>query len=348
MLGIGQLFSLLCLLVIHVGPGPLLGYMVNGGSADHMTSQMSFLWDPLSAALVIGLSIVVGLASHGVADILAAFAAAYSRERPDDNESVRYRTIVSSLRSISLGVGLLFTLISFVKMLSDMSDPEGLGPALAVALLPTLYGLILAELILAPSLEALEPDARRGRGGQLGLRRLGGVALAFAVLLFVTSWEGTVASFIDISALIAVLGIGFSASLRCLSRGGGLSVLVSAMRGDELEAGEATTHQGKLWALRQSIHAAAAAGFLLGLIQIAYHLEDPRHIGPAMALALLSCLYALVFAELAIAPLGNAIARRVSTGSQWQGRPYRSSLGLWSFFLLGNTLLFFAMRASLT
>lgn len=48
------------------------------------------------------------------------------------------------------GFGMIGTLIGLVKMLQNMSDPESLGPSMAVALLTTLYGSMLANLFFSP------------------------------------------------------------------------------------------------------------------------------------------------------------------------------------------------------
>jgi chemotaxis protein MotA len=41
-------------------------------------------------------------------------------------------------------------------MLSDMSDPENIGPAMAVALLTTFYGAVIANLIFIPMVTKLD------------------------------------------------------------------------------------------------------------------------------------------------------------------------------------------------
>lgn len=47
-------------------------------------------------------------------------------------------------------MGMIGTLIGLVQMLQNMSDPAAIGPAMAVALLTTFYGSILANLIGIP------------------------------------------------------------------------------------------------------------------------------------------------------------------------------------------------------
>ncbi|MGM0651887.1 MAG: motility protein A [Bacillota bacterium] len=46
--------------------------------------------------------------------------------------------------------GMIGTLIGLVLMLADLDDPSAIGPGMAVALLTTLYGSLIANLILLP------------------------------------------------------------------------------------------------------------------------------------------------------------------------------------------------------
>lgn len=51
--------------------------------------------------------------------------------------------------------GMIGTLIGLVQMLSSMSDPASIGPSMAVALLTTLYGAIVANLVCIPIADKL-------------------------------------------------------------------------------------------------------------------------------------------------------------------------------------------------
>ncbi|GBE02362.1 chemotaxis protein PomA [bacterium BMS3Bbin06] len=53
-------------------------------------------------------------------------------------------------------MGMIGTLIGLVQMLKTMNDPSSIGPAMAVALLTTFYGAVLAFLIFIPIAEKLE------------------------------------------------------------------------------------------------------------------------------------------------------------------------------------------------
>ena len=52
--------------------------------------------------------------------------------------------------------GMIGTLVGLVQMLSNMSDPNSLGTGMAVALLTTLYGSLIANIIALPIAEKLQ------------------------------------------------------------------------------------------------------------------------------------------------------------------------------------------------
>ena len=52
-------------------------------------------------------------------------------------------------------MGMIGTLIGLVQMLANMSDPKAIGPAMAVALLTTLYGAMIANLVALPIADKL-------------------------------------------------------------------------------------------------------------------------------------------------------------------------------------------------
>lgn len=63
-------------------------------------------------------------------------------------------------------MGMIGTLVGLVQMMSNMSDPKALGPAMAVALLTTLYGAVIANTIALPLADKLafrSAEERRNR-----------------------------------------------------------------------------------------------------------------------------------------------------------------------------------------
>jgi chemotaxis protein MotA len=58
--------------------------------------------------------------------------------------------VFSATGDVAPAMGMIGTLIGLVQMLSNMSDPKSIGPAMAVALLTTLYGAVIANMIANP------------------------------------------------------------------------------------------------------------------------------------------------------------------------------------------------------
>jgi chemotaxis protein MotA len=63
--------------------------------------------------------------------------------------------IFKAIGDVGPAMGMIGTLIGLVQMLSVMDDPKQIGPAMAVALLTTLYGAILANVIAIPVADKL-------------------------------------------------------------------------------------------------------------------------------------------------------------------------------------------------
>lgn len=57
--------------------------------------------------------------------------------------------------------GMIGTLIGLVQMLSSMSDPASIGPAMAIALLTTLYGAVVANLVCIPIADKLSLNSEK-------------------------------------------------------------------------------------------------------------------------------------------------------------------------------------------
>ena len=75
------------------------------------------------------------------------------------------QAIFKSIGDAGPAMGMIGTLVGLVQMLSNMSDPKSIGPAMAVALLTTLYGAMLANMF------ALPVSGRRGPSGSRGAPR---------------------------------------------------------------------------------------------------------------------------------------------------------------------------------
>ena len=79
--------------------------------------------------------------------------------RKDINNTVQRHSLGQNLFRAMGGAapafGLIGTLIGLVQMLANMGNPRDIGPAMAVALLTTLYGAVLANLVCLPIADKL-------------------------------------------------------------------------------------------------------------------------------------------------------------------------------------------------
>jgi chemotaxis protein MotA len=74
----------------------------------------------------------------------------------------RFRRSAAVLRraaDYAPAMGLIGTLVGLVQMLGHLDDPQHIGPGMAVALLTTFYGAVLANMILSPLAVNLERNA---------------------------------------------------------------------------------------------------------------------------------------------------------------------------------------------
>lgn len=98
----------------------------------------------------------------GVRLIADGYDATFIREtleRERDLHATRLEDGVKVYKAIgdsAPAFGMIGTLIGMVQMFANMSDPSKLGPSMAIALLATLYGAILANFLTLPVGEKLE------------------------------------------------------------------------------------------------------------------------------------------------------------------------------------------------
>ena len=65
------------------------------------------------------------------------------------------RNVFKGMGGSAPAFGMIGTLIGLVQMLANMSNPQDIGPAMAVALLTTLYGALIANLVCLPLADKL-------------------------------------------------------------------------------------------------------------------------------------------------------------------------------------------------
>ena len=73
--------------------------------------------------------------------------------------------IFAAMGDVGPAMGMIGTLVGLVAMLANMDDPKSIGPAMAVALLTTLYGAMFANMFALPIADKL--SLRRDEEGRV-------------------------------------------------------------------------------------------------------------------------------------------------------------------------------------
>ncbi len=109
--------------------------------------------------------------------------------------------------------------------------------------------------------------------------------------------------FLDLPSAVFVLvaGCGFAIAAHGVSAI--RAAMAAAFRSSPIEDEDTDLHVIVLQTLRNSLCAAGAAGFLIGLVTMLARLSDPTQVGPAMAVAALTAFYALILSEVIVAPM---------------------------------------------
>jgi len=105
-------------------------------------SQLDQIEDPF---LVQGIQMAIdGMESSAIEDVMTT-EIIYLEERHRLGSE-----IFSTMGTFAPAVGMLGTIIGLVQMLMQMADPSQIGAPMAVALLTTFYGTLLANLVFLP------------------------------------------------------------------------------------------------------------------------------------------------------------------------------------------------------
>ena len=69
--------------------------------------------------------------------------------------------VLKKAAEIAPSMGLIGTLVGLIQLLGNLDSPEQIGPAMAIALLTTFYGAVLAYMVFAPISAKLENHIRK-------------------------------------------------------------------------------------------------------------------------------------------------------------------------------------------
>jgi chemotaxis protein MotA len=104
--------------------------------------------------------------AKGVQHIADGYDGAFIRESLERERDLNLerleegQRIFKAIGDSAPAFGMIGTLVGLVQMLANMDDPSTIGPAMAIALLTTLYGAVIAALIALPIADKLALKAR--------------------------------------------------------------------------------------------------------------------------------------------------------------------------------------------
>lgn len=174
------------------------------------------------------------------------------------------KSAVDLIAGVIVPIGVVGCLIGTIAILSNMSDPDGLIPAIFVSALPFGYALIISGLVTKHDHWAKEVS------NDLRYKSVGTLAL-YCLILWVMNLAAGVDAFIHLSAIVfVVLALA-------------LLVLFNLV-------------MGQPWfdAIQSKLIGLGLLGLLLGLLAAFVNSKDPRSIGTAIAFGYLSLMYCLL------------------------------------------------------
>ena len=89
--------------------------------------------------------------SFPIDKITQSISDAFQGHTPNKERSLQGHSIFLAMADLAIASGLLGTVIGLVQMLQNLDDPSTIGPAMAVALLTLLYGVLLGEFFFRPT-----------------------------------------------------------------------------------------------------------------------------------------------------------------------------------------------------
>ena len=148
-----------------------------------------------------------------------------------------------------------------------------------------------------------------------------GILLAALLVAVAMVLQGGLGAFFDGLTLLFVCGVSLCVTLGMHGPLALRTALAAGLRGTAQDD-QLVAHAAVLGTLRHTLLAAGAVGMLIGLVLLLMQLDDPDHLGPAVAVALLSLFYGGGLAECVVAPLeARLAAAAAASGASFSPAP---------------------------
>jgi flagellar motor component MotA len=132
-------------------------------------------------------------------------------------------------------------------------------------------------------------------------------------LIFAINMSSNILLFIDISSLAFVILIPLFFTLAHHHHLELIIAIVVSIRGIKVNQQSSNKYQEVLSTLRLTISGSGVIGLLVGFVSMLSNMDDPSSIGPAMAVGLLTPLYAIIASELLVAPMINRLRQSATS-----------------------------------
>ena len=121
---------------------------------------------------------------------------------------------------------------------------------------------------------------------------------------------GPLRGFIDPVSIVIVIGGSIAFTLAYHTWSDLAQAFIAGFKSGILAPDQAEKHITVISTARLVTGASGVVGTMIGLVLMLQNLDDPKHIGPALAVAFLTLLYAVILSEFLMAPLMNRIRLR--------------------------------------
>ncbi len=143
------------------------------------------------------------------------------------------------------------------------------------------------------------------------MNRLLGYLLGFGVLGVAIMWDGNLCTYFNLPSVAICVGGVFFFALAVHSPKALVRALRAAFGDAPLSAEQAREHECVLDTLTNLTLTMGILGCLIGFVQMLQNMDDPKKIGPALAVALLTVLYGTIFGGLVFGPLRYRLRLKV-------------------------------------
>ncbi len=314
-----------------------IGFLMEGG----------YLADSLAITaimIVFGSSFGIAIMGYGIRGAWSGFKYGLLRVTiPDKRAAESAVGFWDLFGHAALLSGLMGNSMGLQHVMSVLDQPKKIGPGIAVAFVPILYGLGFKYLVTDAITESLTERANAADlsldasssqpPSRLAYQLMGGLFLAaFMTCSGLIRQGGYLTQVLDLAAMliVGVAAAAFTGSVYPIFCKPNWLKMLGFSAGSHITNDEHTQCVKKLNFFGNTVLATGALGACLGLLHVLSILDQPALIGPGIAVALLAPIYAAAL-KLITLGMGHAHAEAILDRDTRNGlrQKMKSNLGFW-------------------